>query len=326
MSKAAISNHKGNGININPNSAIIATLSIIVVITISLMADRFFSLRNLTNILYQVSALGLLVLGITPVIIVAQLDLSLVALMTVSSIIGTLVISYTGNIYLGIVVMLLIGAAIGAFNGFFVGKMKVVSFIVTLAMMIVGSGVAAYLTKSLTIASLPDEYVWIGQGRIGRIPVAFIIFLIIAIISYLVMNKHYIGRWIYSIGNNVEASKLAGIPIERTIIFVFIFAGLMASVSGIVQSAKLGYASASMIRTGTLVNYIAAATIGGISINGGKGNVLGAVFGTFIIVIISNACTFLGVGYYENLIIKGSIIILIVMLDNIDFSRFMVKK
>ncbi len=221
--------------------------------------------------------------------------------------------------------MLLIGAAIGAFNGFFIGKMKVVSFIVTLAMMIVGSGVAAYLTKSVTIASLPDAYVWLGQGRIGRIPVAFFIFLAITIISYFVMNKHYIGRWIYSIGNNIEASKLAGIPIERTIIFVFIFAGLMASFSGIVQSAKLGYASASMIRTGTLVNYIAAATIGGVSINGGKGNVLGAVFGTFVIVIISNACTFLGVGYYENLIIKGLIIVVIVVLDNINFSKKHVK-
>jgi ribose/xylose/arabinose/galactoside ABC-type transport system permease subunit len=103
------------------------------------------------------------------------------------------------------------------------------------------------------------------------------------------------------------------------------FAGLMASVSGIVQSAKLGYASASMIRTGTLVNYIAAATIGGVSISGGKGNLLNAVFGTFVIVIISNASTFLGVGYYENLIIKGVIIVAIVALDNITFDRFKAK-
>ena len=125
-------------------------------------------MRNLSNLLYQVSALGLLVLGITPVIIIGQLDLSLVALMTVASIIGTLVIGNTGSIFLGIVVMLLIGAGIGAFNGFFVGKMKVVSFIVTLAVMIVGGGVAAYLTKSVTIGSLPAEYVWIGQGQNRR--------------------------------------------------------------------------------------------------------------------------------------------------------------
>ena len=255
--------------NINLNSVIIAGISIIAVIIISFLAEGFFSLRNLSNLLYQVSALGLLVLGITPVIIIGQLDLSLVALMTVASIIGTLVIGNTGSIFLGIVVMLLLGAGIGAFHGFFVGKMKVVSFIV--------------------------------------------------------MNNHYIGRWVYSIGNNVNASKLAGIPIETTIIFVFIFAGLMASVSGIVQSAKLGYASASMIRTGTLVNYIAAATIGGVSISGGKGNLLNAVFGTFVIVIISNACTFLGVGYYENLIIKGAIIVVIVVLDNISFDRFKTK-
>lgn len=275
--------------------------------------------------LYQVSALGLLVLGITPVIIIGELDLSLVALMTVSSIIGTLVIGSTGSIALGIAVMLLIGAGIGAFNGFFVGKMKVVSFIVTLAVMIVGGGIAAYLTKSVTISSLPEAYYWIGHGKVGIIPIPFFIYISLTIAGFIVMNNHYVGRWIYSIGNNVKASKLSGIPIDKTIIYVFIFAGLMASVSGIVQSAKLGYASASMIRTGTLVNYIAAATIGGVSISGGKGNLLNAVFGTFVIVIISNACTFLGVGYYENLIIKGVIIVAIVALDNMDFGKNRVK-
>jgi len=311
---------KGFVTNINLNSVIIGGISIIAVIIISFFAEGFFSLRNLTNMLYQVSALGLLVLGITPVIIIGQLDLSLVAVMTVSSIIGTLVIGNTGNIALGILVILLIGAAIGAFNGFFVGKMKVVSFIVTLSVMIVGSGVAAYLTKSVTIGNLPEAYFWIGYGRVGVVPVSFLIYITLTIIGFIVMNNHYIGRWIYSIGNNVNASRLSGIPIETTIIFVFVFAGLMASVSGVVQSSKLGYASASMIRTGTLVNYIAAATIGGVSISGGKGNLLNAVFGTFVIVIISNAATFLGVGYYENLIIKGFIIVFIVYLDGISFD------
>ena len=126
--------------NVSINSAIIAGVSIVAVLVISFFAEGFFSIRNLSNLLYQVSALGLLVLGITPVIIIGELDLSLVALMTVSSIIGTLVIGSTGSIALGIAVMLFIGAGIGAFNGFFVGKMKVVSFIVTLAVMIVGGG------------------------------------------------------------------------------------------------------------------------------------------------------------------------------------------
>ena len=310
---------------ININGVIIGGISIIAVLVISLFAEGFFSLRNLTNMLYQVSALGLLVLGITPVIIIGQLDLSLVAVMTVSAIIGTLVIGNTGNIALGILVILLIGAAIGAFNGFFVGKMKVVSFIVTLAVMIVGGGVAAYLTKSVTIGNLPEAYFWIGYNKVGVIPVSFILYITLTIIGFIVMNNHYIGRWIYSIGNNVNASRLSGIPIETTIILVFVFAGLMASVSGIVQSSKLGYASASMIRTGTLVNYIAAATIGGVSINGGKGNLLYAVFGTFVIVIISNATTFLGVGYYENLIIKGFIIVFIVYLDGISFDSIKSK-
>ena len=306
--------------NGNINTVIIMIIAVIVISVISIMADGFFSIRNLSNLLYQVSALGMLVLGITPVIIIGELDLSLVALMTVSSIVGTLIISLTGNIFLGITAMLLIGGAIGAFNGFFVGKMKAVSFVVTLSIMIVGGGVAAYLAKTITVSNLPESYYWIGQGRIGIIPVPFFIYAFLSIIGYIIMSKHYVGRWIYSIGNNAKASKISGIPVEKVIMYVFIIAGVMAAISGMIQSSKLGYASASMIRTGTLVNYIAAATIGGISIRGGKGNLLNAVFGTFIIVIISNACTFLGVGYYENLIIKGLIIIIIVAFDQINFA------
>jgi len=310
---------------INLNTVVIMSLATIAVVVVSFMAEGFFSVRNLTNLLYQISALGLLVIGITPVIIIGELDMSLVALMTVSAIVGTLIIGLSGSITLGIFAALAIGALIGAFTGFFVGKMKVVSFVVTLAIMIVGGGVAAHLTKSVSISDLPEPYYWIGQGRIGIIPVPFFIFSFFALAGHLLISRHYVGRWVYSIGTNARASKMAGIPVERVVLYVFIFAGLMAAVSGIVQSSKLGYASASMIRTGTLVNYIAAATIGGVSIRGGKGSILNAAFGTIIIVVISNACTFLGVGYYENLIIKGCIIVFIVGIDQIDFAKVISK-
>ncbi|NDR55432.1 ABC transporter permease [Aliiruegeria sabulilitoris] len=309
------------GVGIGLNTLIIIGLFGATLITVSIFAEGFFSVRNFSNVLYQVSALGFLVLGITPVIIIGHLDLSLVALMTVSAIIGTLVISVTGSTLLGVVVILAVGAAVGAFNGFFIGKMKVVSFIVTLAMMIVGGGVAAYLTKSVTISSLPDAYFWIGGGKIGIIPVPFLIFSAFVAVGLVILNRTYFGRWLYSIGNNEQAARVAGIPVERVILYVFIVAGLMAAMSGIVQSSKLGYASASMIRTGTLVNYIAAATIGGVSIRGGKGNLLFAVFGAFVIVTITNACTFLGVGYYEQLIIKGVIIVGIVALDQLALGQ-----
>ena len=309
------------GSNIDPNSALIIGVAVIAAVSVSFFAEGFFSLRNLSNVLYQVSYLGILVLGITPVLIIAQIDLTLAVLTPLSSIIGTLIIVKTGSITLGISAILLVGISVGAFNGLIIGKFKGVSFIVTLAGMMVGNGAVALLLKSRGIVNLPAGYTWIGQGKIGVFPIPFFIYISLTIIAFIFMNTHYVGRWIYSIGTNKSASKLCGIPIDLTTFFIFVFAGLMASVSGIIASAKLGFPSASMGGFNVLLNYIAAAAIGGVSISGGKGTVLNAVFGTFIIIIISNAMTFLGVHYYYRTTIQGAIIILIVALDNIDFEQ-----
>ncbi|MEI7616041.1 MAG: ABC transporter permease [Actinomycetota bacterium] len=311
--------------NINLNSILIIGIAFVAVVAISVFAKGFFSLRNLSNILYQVSALGILVLGITPVIIIGQIDLSLAVMMTTSAIIGVYTINKTGNIVLGIITVLAVGVAVGAFNGLFIGKLKVVSFIVTLAVMIVGGGLSVLITMNKSVANLPAAYIKIGQGKIGIVPIPFFIFLFLAICTHFLLNNHFIGRWIYGIGNNEKASKFCGIPIDLTIFLIFVFAGLMAGVSGVIQSAKLGSASASMGRQGVILDYIAAATMGGVSIRGGKGTILNAILGTFFIVIISNSMNLLGVAYYVTLIIKGVIIIFIVALDNIDFESIKLK-
>jgi ribose/xylose/arabinose/galactoside ABC-type transport system permease subunit len=314
-----------NSRNINLNSVLVIGVAFIAVIVISIFAKGFFSLRNLSNVLYQVSALGILVLGITPVIIIGQIDLSLAVMMTTSAIIGVYTINKSGNVVLGIITALLVGVAVGAFNGLFIGKLKVVSFIVTLAVMIVGGGLSVLITMNKSVANLPPSYIKIGQGKIGIVPIPFLIFLFLAICTHFLLNNHYIGRWIYGIGNNEKASKFCGIPIDLTIFLIFVFAGLMAGISGVIQSAKLGSAAASMGRQGVILDYIAAATMGGVSIKGGKGTILNAILGTFFIVIISNSMNILGVGYYVTLIIKGVIIIFIVALDNINFESIKLK-
>jgi ribose/xylose/arabinose/galactoside ABC-type transport system permease subunit len=330
MEKTISKNNLKNSRNININSILVISIAFIAVVAISIFAKGFFSLRNLSNVLYQVSALGILVLGITPVIIIGQIDLSLAIMMTTSAIIGVYTINKTGNIALGIVTTLAVGIAVGAFNGLFIGKLKVVSFIVTLAVMIVGGGLAVLITMNKSVANLPAAYTKIGQGKIGIVPIPFFIFLFLAICTHFLLNNHYIGRWVYSIGSNEKASKFCGIPIDLTIFLIFVFAGLMAGLSGVIQSAKLGSASASMGRQGVILDYIAAATMGGVSIRGGKGTILNAILGTFFIVIISNSMNLLGVAYYVTLIIKGVIIVFIVALDNINFDniklRFKAKK
>ena len=325
MEKTISKNNLKNPRNININSILVISIAFIAVIAVSIFAKGFFSLRNLSNVLYQVSALGILVLGITPVIIIGQIDLSLATMMTTSAIIGVYTINKTGNITIGIIAALAVSIAVGAFNGLFIGKLKVVSFIVTLAVMIVGSGLAVLITMNKSVANLPAAYIKIGQGKIGIVPIPFFIFLFLAICTHFLLNNHYIGRWVYSIGNNEKASKFCGIPIDLTIFLIFVFAGLMAGLSGVIQSAKLGSASASMGRQGVILDYIAAATMGGVSIRGGKGTILNAILGTFFIVIISNSMNILGVGYYVTLIIKGVIIIFIVALDNINFDDIKLK-
>ena len=325
MEKTISKNNLKNSRNININSILVISIAVIAVIAISIFAKGFFSLRNLSNVLYQVSALGILVLGITPVIIIGQIDLSLATMMTTSAIIGVFTINKTGNIVLGIITALAVGIAVGAFNGLFIGRLKVVSFIVTLAVMIVGGGISVWITMNKSVANLPAAYIKIGQGKIGIVPIPFFIFLFLALLTYFLLNNHYIGRWIYSIGNNEKASKFCGIPIDLTIFLIFVFAGLMAGLSGVIQSAKLGSAAASMGRQSIILDYIAAATMGGVSIRGGKGTILNAILGTFFIVVISNSMNILGVGYYVTLIIKGVIIVFIVALDNINFDDIKLK-
>jgi ribose/xylose/arabinose/galactoside ABC-type transport system permease subunit len=325
MEKIVLKNNLKIPRNVNINSILVISIAFIAVVVISIFAEGFFSLRNLTNVLYQVSALGILVLGITPVIIIGQIDLSLAIMMTTSAIIGVYTINKTGNIALGVITTLAVGIAVGAFNGLFIGKLKVVSFIVTLAVMIVGGGLAVLITMNKSVANLPAAYIKIGQGKIGIVPIPFFIFLFLAVCTHFLLNNHYIGRWVYSIGNNEKASKFCGIPIDLTIFLIFVFAGLMAGLSGVIQSAKLGSASASMGRQGVILDYIAAATMGGVSIRGGKGTILNAILGTFFIVIISNSMNLLGVAYYVTLIIKGTIIVFIVALDNIDFDNIKLR-
>ena len=213
---------------------------------LSVFAEGFFSVNNLTNVLRQVSVLGLLVLGVSPIIIIGNIDLSLAIIMTNAAIVGVSIIQRTGSVSFGIMTIIAIGIFIGAFNGFFIGKFKVVSFIVTFSVMMVGSGFAAWYTRAISISNLPEYYRLIGNGQIGFIPYSFIIYLLFVFITHLLLNNHYVGRMIYSIGVNPKASRLTGIPSEIIILFIFIYAGFLASMAGIIQSAKLGSASAAM--------------------------------------------------------------------------------
>lgn len=306
---------KKQKLNINLYSIILFCIIIIVLVLLSIFAEGFLSLNNLTNVLRQVSVLGLLVLGISPIIIIGNIDLSLAIIMTNSAILGVSIIQKTQSVTLGILTILGVGVLIGAFNGFFIGKLKVVSFIVTLSVMIVGSGFAAWYTKAISISSLPESYRLIGNGQIAFIPYSFLIYLLFAFITHLLLSNHYVGRMIYCIGVNPKASRLSGIPSEIIVLLIFVYAGLLASVAGLIQSAKLGSASAAMGRQGMILDYIAAATVGGISIKGGRGSVINALLGTFLIVLLTNSMNLLGINYYFTLVIKGLILILVVGLE-----------
>jgi len=308
--------HKRGG-TVSIYNASVVVVVVITCILLSIFAPGFMSVRNLTNVLRQAAFLGFLVLGLTPIILTGEIDLSLVVVMTNSAILGVTFIRETGSVIGGIGIILLVGIAVGVFNGFFIGKLGVISFIVTLAVMIIGEGFAAFFTQNISIKGLPESYCWLGRGTYGFMPVQFLIFLAFVILMYFFLHRSYIGRWIYSIGNNRRASILCGIPVQKVIFFLYMFAGLMGSLSGMVMSAQIGTASASMGRQRLLIDYITAAVVGGISIKGGKGTLFNAIVGIFLIVIFNNVMNLLGIDYFTNLALKGFFLVAIVTIDNL---------
>jgi ribose/xylose/arabinose/galactoside ABC-type transport system permease subunit len=285
-------------------------------IGLAVYAPSFFRYHNIINVLLQASLLGLLAIGMAIVMIVGGIDLSLPANTAMGAVLGALYMRAGGDAFIGALVMVAAGGLIGLLNGLAVAQLRMIPFVVTLAMMTVVSGATVWLTNSLSISQLPDSFVDFFDARpfLG-IPVTVLIVATIGAIAAVLMRLSVSGRWAYAVGINERAARIARIPIARVILASYLISGLMAGLTAILLTARLGSASANMGNDGMVLDIVSACVVGGVSIYGGSGRVSGALFGALLITILSNAMNLIGVTYYLSLIVKGAVIVLFVAIE-----------
>jgi ribose/xylose/arabinose/galactoside ABC-type transport system permease subunit len=291
-------------------------------VAIGIYAPNFFRYHNISNILLQTSLLGVMTIGMTVVMIVGGIDLSLPANMAMSAILGALYMRATGGWALGGAIMIVSGALIGMVNGLAVARLKMIPFVVTLAMMTVVSGASVWLTNSLSISQLPDTFLdFFDERPIFGAPITVLIVAAVAVAVAILMRSSVVGRWAYAVGIIEWAARVARIPIERVVVASYVFSGLMAGLTAILLTARLGSASANMGNDGVVLDIVSACVVGGVSIYGGAGRVSGALFGALLITVLSNAMNLIGVSYYLSLIVKGVMIVAFVALESRDGAR-----
>lgn len=286
---------------------------------------NFIKTDNLMNIANQIAVIAVMAIGMTLVIITAGIDLSVGSLLALSAVSATLMIkNYAGAEAagtMGIILCCLGGIAITAVIGLFTGTMvtafDIPPFIVTLAMMMVASGIAYTVAGGQSIYQVPNSFVWLGRGTLfGTIPNAVILMILLYGIAHFIMSKTIIGRYIYAIGGNVEASRLSGVPVKRIILLVYVVNGALAGLGGIITASQLKSGAPTYGLMYELY-VIAAVVVGGTSLMGGRGKIFGTLIGAFIIAVIQNGMNLTGVGSYMQKVVLGLVILGAVLLDTL---------
>ncbi len=302
---------------------------VLLCIFFSIFAPRFASMANLTNILTQISINTVIAVGMTFVILLGGIDLSVGSVLALCTVVAGLVITNPAfpvpvAILLAVLVSLLVGGACGLFNGFVTERWKIHSFIVTLGMLNIARGAALQISGSRTIFSFPPVFNAFGAATVlGIFPVIFIIAIVLVLIGRFILNRTVYGRLIYAIGNNEEAVRLSGHNPSRMKVIAFTLTGLCVGLASIMYMLRLNISS-PILGVGFELNAIAAVVIGGTSMSGGKGSMVGTFLGACIIGVLNNGLLLLGMGDFARQMVTGAIIIIAVIIDTYR-AKFLIQ-
>jgi ribose transport system permease protein len=301
----------------------VVTIALVAVVlsVLALFAPSFFRFNNLVNILVQASALAVLTTGMAVVMIGGGIDLSLPFNAALSAVVGAIYMRATGDFVGGPMIMIASGISIGLFNGVAVGFLKMIPFVVTLAMMTIANGAAVWLTGSISISDIPKPFVDLFFTRLYGMPFSVMIAAIIAMLGIGLMARTIYGRWLYAVGINFRAADVARIPARRVLTISYVLAGFTAGITAIMLTGRLASASSNLASPSMVLDVVSACVIGGISIYGGAGRVWGAVLGALFITLLNNALNAAEVSLYVNQMIRGGIIVAFVALDRLGSAR-----
>lgn len=297
-------------------TGVVAGLIVLTVI-FSFSSDIFFTGNNLLNITRQISITALLAIAMTFVIITGGIDLSVGAVIAFSGIITTsLMKDYDIPMFLAILAGIIIGVITGLVNGLLIAYLNMPAFITTMGTMTILRGLGYIYTQGYPIYDLPKNFRFIGQGYLGPIPVPSVIFVTVAVLAYILLNKTVLGRHIYAVGGNIEAARLAGIKVRKVQLYVYMLSGLISGMAAVVQAARVG-SGLPKIGEGFEMDAIASAVIGGAAMSGGSGTILGTILGSMILGVLSNGLSLMDVDSYVMNVISGCVVILAVLIDQL---------
>lgn len=302
------------------NNAGIGLALLVLILFFSVTTEFFLSPNNITNILTQITINLILAVGMTFVILIGGIDLSVGSVMAFAAVIAGKAITLAGLgttelILLAIVAGLFAGLVCGVLNGVLSAYWALPSFIITLGMLNIARGAALQVSGAQTIYSFPYAFEEFGSMLILGVPVVFLLALFLVLIAWFVLNRTVFGRLIYGIGNNEEAVRLAGHPVFWYKVAAFTICGGTAGIAAIVYMARLSISS-PIAGIGFELNAIAAVIIGGTSLAGGRGSVIGTLLGAFIIGVLANGLILIGLSDFLRQMITGVVIIIAVILDH----------
>ncbi|HOB16928.1 MAG TPA: ABC transporter permease [Defluviitoga sp.] len=288
---------------------------IVLMVFLSIATDTFFTASNIFDVLLNSSFIAIMACGMTMVIITSGIDLSVGSVMGfVGMFMAIMMVDYSLPPIIAILLGLAMGTLFGFINGLLVTRAKLPPFITTLGMMSVGRGLAYVMSGGWPVSGFPDSFMVSGQGHFLGIPLPVIYLLIVAIIAHVFLKYTVLGKHIYAVGGNEKAAKLVGIKAEKVILITYVINGFLAAVSGFLMTSWLGMAQPNAGQ-GYELDVIAATVIGGTSLSGGDGSILGAVLGAWIMATLRNGMILLRVSSFWQEIVIGVVIVVAVALD-----------
>ncbi|WP_375506679.1 ribose ABC transporter permease [uncultured Nostoc sp.] len=294
----------------------ILPILVIICILFAFLSPNFLTAGNIVNILRQASINIVLATGMTFVILTGGIDLSVGSMLGVSAVVALLVSLLPALSWAAVPAALLAGLLLGLVNGAIITFLDVPPFIVTLGSLTALRGLAFLVAKGTTLINRDINFAWVGNTYIGPIPWLVIIALLTVIASWFVLRQTVLGVQIYAVGGNERAARLTGIKVNRVLLFVYGISGLLAGLAGIMSASRL-YSASGILGQGYELDAIAAVILGGTSFTGGIGTIGGTLLGALIIAILNNGLTLLNLSYFWQLVVKGLVIILAVVIDRL---------
>lgn len=297
---------------------IVALLVLCIFLAVNpLTSSSFLTQKNVFNVLRQISTNLYLACGMTMVIILGGIDLSVGSIIAMSGCVAAGCVSrYNLPLAVALLCGVLVGLVVGMFNGYVISSTTIPPFIVTLATMNVAKGLAYVYTGGSPVRVVTKEWQFVGAGYIGPVPTPVVILVVVLIVTAIIMNKTKLGRHLYAVGGNAQAAEFSGISVARVKFLVHTYSGIMAGLAGIVLASRM-YSGQPTAGDGAEMDAIAAVVVGGTSMAGGSGKIGGTIIGGLIIGVLNNGLNLMNVNSFWQYVVKGCVILLAVYLDYI---------